>query len=521
MQLADILASIKRHARLALAICLAAVLGLGIFLFTRQEARGGDRYQARVQLLVPARSLEDGTFPEGVPPSLTTGQAAVALSGEVTQAALAASGVPAEQWDDVSFDFTRNEAGDILTLTATADDSDQAVATVEAWISTYNTSRRDTAAAASVAARENARRALIPLDQKLSEVEAQLVAIDPSLLGILGATSAAEGEPNPVLDIPLGTPLETVLLIYERNALLDSKLANQLAYARASAAALTPSAFSTVLERFRPEQIVPELPSPLLPTALFMGGGLLLACLVPVLLDRADRSIREPGQATESLGAPVLATLPATRKQAVLAGAGSPSGAAYRALAVTSVATDRLPNAILVTAPSGRAQDMVAANFAAALADLGVTVALVATDPRHSWYLDASGAVLSGVDATLPDLLDLAQAGQLNGSLSKRLVGTSRENLLVVPPGKTPFHGTLDALPSLLAALSESGIDVTVIAGPAILEDPNATIMAWSTRSVMWAVRGGQITDDEAEEAASRLNLAGVVPFGIALIDAG
>jgi Mrp family chromosome partitioning ATPase len=242
--------------------------------------------------------------------------------------------------------------------------------------------------------------------------------------------------------------------------------------------------------------------------------------LVPVLLDLADRSIRDAPDAAEALGAPVLATLPATRRQAVLATQGTPGAAAYRALAVASVATDRLPNAILVTAPSGRAQDSVAANFAAALADLGVNVALVATDPRHSWYLDAAGAVLSGVDFTLPELLDMAQAGQLNGSLSKRLVGTNRENLSVVPPGKTPYHGTLDALPSLLNALSDSGIDVTVIAGPAILEDPNATIMAWSTRSVLWAVRGGQITEEEADEAASRLSLAGVVPFGIAMIDA-
>jgi hypothetical protein len=388
-------------------------------------------------------------------------------------------------------------------------------------VSTYNSTRRETAAEASAGARDAARRGLEPLTERLAAVEAELQAIDPALLEISGTTSE-EGEAAATdIPIPPGTPLDTVLLIFERTELQSRILATQLEYARQGAAALTPSSFSTVLERFTPEQIVPELPSPVLPTLLFLGGGLALAVLVPVLLDLADRSIREAPDAAEAFGAPVLATLPATRRQASLAAQGTPGAAAYRALAVASVATDRLPNAILVTAPAGRAQDSVAANFAAALADLGVTVALVATDPRHSWYLDASGAVLSGVDFTLPELLDLAQAGQLNGSLSKRLVGTNRENLLVVPPGKAPYHGTLDALPSLLGALTDSGVDVTVIAGPAILEDPNATIMAWSTRSVLWAVRGGQITDEEAEEAASRLHLAGVVPFGIAMIDAG
>ena len=62
-------------------------------------------------------------------------------------------------------------------------------------------------------------------------------------------------------------------------------------------------------------------------------------------------------------------------------------------------------------------------------------------------------------------------------------------------------------------------IDVTVIAAPAILNDPNTTIYAWTTRSVLWVVERGEITVEQARDAASRLSLAGAVPFGVAMVD--
>ena len=76
-------------------------------------------------------------------------------------------------------------------------------------------------------------------------------------------------------------------------------------------------------------------------------------------------------------------------------------------------------------------------------------------------------------------------------------------------PGAQGQDVSLDGLGPLLEALSSSGVDVTVIAGPALLEDPNATILAWITRSVLWAFETGEVTEGEAKEAASRLALAG------------
>jgi Mrp family chromosome partitioning ATPase len=116
------------------------------------------------------------------------------------------------------------------------------------------------------------------------------------------------------------------------------------------------------------------------------------------------------------------------------------------------------------------------------------------------------------------ELLELAHQGRLNGSLTRGLVESHVQNLFVVGPGQTNGKAELDGLRPLLEALS-SDVHVTVIAGPALLEDPDATIFAWTTRSVLWAIETGEVTEVEAKEAASRLTLAGVEAFGIAMVN--
>ena len=247
--------------------------------------------------------------------------------------------------------------------------------------------------------------------------------------------------------------------------------------------------------------------------------GVLLAIGVPVLMDFLDHSIRDPRTAGNALSARVLSTIPPSSPStlAALARPGSARDAAYRALAATSVSTDELPRAIVVTSPVGDMQDSVAANFAAALAGLGLRVALIATQARQAWFL---GADRPPNAATLPDLLALARAGSLNGQINEALLPTQLANLAVLAPGATEADDLLDGLPALLEALARSGIDVTVIAAPALLEDPAATILAWSTRSVLWVIEAGEVTEPEAREAASRLALAGATPFGVAMVDA-
>jgi Mrp family chromosome partitioning ATPase len=523
VQLADVISSIRRHWRAAVGAVLLVVLGLGAFLFLREETREPDRWQAAVQILVPARD-EKGNLPEGVPPMLLQGQATVAMSPRVTGQALERAGLGPADRGNVTFAFGSNERGDIHILTVTAPTLEQARALASSYGSAYVAARRQAVADGSNGQSEDAQQALATLRDRFTEVEAELHRIDPRLLEILPDTAAPddsgadsnEDEPDLAINLPASTPIRTQLLVSERQDLLGKIADARQTYARGSTDTLVPQSYATVVERIAPHKITPEPPSPLIPIGVAVGVAALLAIGIPVLLDRVDHSIRDTHAAGAALAAPVLSTIPApgALRMKTLARPESPGGHAYSTLATASVATDQLPRAIVVTAPVGHMQDTVAANFAAALADLGLRVALVPTHARQSWYADAPKGSL-----TLPEFLMLAYTGRLNGEVPEQLQPTPVNNLRILPHGAAEADTLIDGLPPLLRAFADGGVDVTVIAAPSILEDPSATILAWSTRSVLWVVETGEVTQQQANEAAAKLELAGASPFGVAVVD--
>ena len=521
VQLADVITSFRRHWRAAVGTVVLVAVGLGLFLFLRDQTRPPDRWEASVELLVPARD-DENKVPEGVPPMLLQGQGAVAASGDVTNQAVRRAGLGEEAGDDFTFDFGTNERGDIIILTVTAPTEEQAQALADGYGSAYQAARRGTVAAGSQAERQGAQATLTTLQQRLVQVEDELQRIDPDLFaslpdaaGPLDEDTDTADEP-PRLEVPATTPLETALLVYERQDLIDRIEQARRNFADSATTALVPHSFATVVERVAPKNVTPEPPTPLIPIGVALGVAVLAALGVPVLLDRIDHSIRDSHTAGVALAAPVLSTIPAPPPSYLetLARPGSPGGHAYRTLATASVATDQLPRAIVVTAPIGRMQDTVAANFAAALADLGLRIVLVPTDERQSWYADAPEGA-----PTLPDFLALAYTGRLNGEVPHQLQPTPVENLRILPHGDTEADALIDGLPPLLRVFADGGVDVTVIAAPSILEDPAATILAWSTRSVLWVVETGEVTQQQASEAAAKLELAGASPFGVAVVD--
>jgi Mrp family chromosome partitioning ATPase len=527
VQLADVITSFRRHWRAAVGVVLLVGIGLGAFLFLRDQTRDPDRWLASVEILVPARD-ENGERPEGVPPMLLQGQSTVALSAATTGRALSAVGIEGDARDDVTFDYRSNERGDIITLSVTTPTEDQADALAGSYGWSYITSRSQAVASGSRGAAEGAKSNLGALQERFADVEAALQQVDPELLAGLPDTAEVDDEAAtsgddqvgldvpPAVDIPATTPIETQLLVYERQSLLQRIEATRRAAAQNSTDVIVPRPYASIVERVAPENITPEPPTALIPIAVGIGVAVLLAFAVPVILDRIDHSIRDSHTAGSALAAPVLSTIPAPAPSRLesLARRESPGGHAYRTLATASVATDQLPRAIVVTAPVGQMQDTVAANFAAALADLGLRVVLVPTDRRQAWYADAPEDAL-----TLPDFLTLAYTGRINGEVPHQLQPTPVDNLLILPHGDTGADSLIDGLPPLLRVFAEGGVDVTVIAAPSILEDPSATILAWSTRSVLWVVEVGEVTQQQASEAAARLELAGASPFGVAVVD--
>jgi capsular polysaccharide biosynthesis protein len=526
LQLVDVITSLRRHWRVSLGLILLVAIALGAFMVNRNESLPPDRWEAAVHVLVPARS-EDGELPEGVPAQLLQGQEGLALSDGTTDFALEGASLDEAARDDgdVEFEFTSNERGDIHVLEVTARTRDEAQTLAGTFSQAYFAARQHIVTSAARQARDSARIGAERVGQRLDELDAELETLAPGLVSSLperddsSSSPATTGEDEEAtvdhIDLPDSTPLDVELLVYERQALLRQFERLKSTYASSSTETLVPRSHATVIERTRPKDVTPEPASPLLPIGVGVGLAVLLAVAVPVLLDRVDHSIRDARAASEALSAPILSTIPATpsSQQATLATAGTVRSQAYQTLAAASVATDQLPRAIVVTAPVGTTQDTVAANFAAALADLGLRVALVGTSSRQSWF----GSPEDG-GPTLPDFLSVAGSGRLNGQVRDHLVTTGIPNLRVLPAGDAEAEVLVDGLPPLLRSLADAGVDVTVIAGPSILEDPSATIMAWSTRSVLWAIETGAVTAQQASEAASRLELAGASPFGVAVV---
>jgi capsular polysaccharide biosynthesis protein len=527
LELADILRSLRRRWRIAVAIVLLTGVVVVGALATQKDTKPAPRFRAESHILVPTRD-DKGTFPEGTPPELFFGQSQLAGSGAVRNAALAA--VPAAQRAGVGFGYEQNETGDIITLSATAGSAETARAVASAWANSYIKARGAAVARGSAQSQAGARRALQVLKSRLRSIEVSLSLIDPNLLNINAGTGT---DPNPNSNgstvaptVPSNLPVDSALLVYERAEVRARIEEVGRQYAEGATTALAPGNFATIVEVPPIANITPPASPSKTPTLLIVVVGLLLALAVPILVDRLDHTIRDTKTATAALAAPLLSSIPAAprgRREEV-AKPGTHREAAYRALAATSLATDRLPRSIVVTSPLGDAQDSVAANFATALAGLGVRVALIGTLPRQGWF--THDAVLeprnnngTSEATTFPQLLELAYSGRLNGDAPSLLQRTTVENLYVLPPGDTTIDIANDGLPPLLEALARAHIDVTVIAAPAILNDPNTTIYAWTTRSVLWVVERGEITVEQARDAASRLSLAGAVPFGVAMVD--
>jgi Mrp family chromosome partitioning ATPase len=555
VELTDAVRSIRRHWRLAIAIMLLAVAGLGAFSSLTGGIIPADRWRASAELLVTARDSR-GARPEGVPASLLSPLRA-ANTSENARSIAEALGISR---NDLQLHAFTNETGDVVTLQAVAPSQHLADDARNLYILNYLAARRLASQESRRTAQQSARSAVERFTERLADVERELSAAGVPVAALDPPTDDDEVAPA----VPAGLDIEAQLLVAERQDLLSRLRASQASYGRASTDVLVPASFTELMSRSSAQLLPHEETPPWIPVTGFLLGGLVLAVAVPVARDRFDHTVRTARTATEVLGAPVLAAIPPARNERALVARSSARGSAYRSLAAVTVATDRLPSAVMVTSPSGQAHESVAANYAAALADLGLRVALVATSTEQSWYVPSAdgdahddddgegdgtetgsadgrdgGATLvtpsdvapaAGIGSeedgrggqallTLPQVLEQAHLGRLNGSVESTLLPTTVENLRVLAPGsREELEATLDGLPPLLHALANAEIDVTVIAGPPLLDDPNATIFAWAVRSVLWTVRAGDVTEAQAREAAARLQLAGVEPFGVAMV---
>ncbi|MCU1467947.1 MAG: hypothetical protein JWM72_3875 [Actinomycetia bacterium] len=533
-------------------VFLLACIGVGIFLYSRLHDKPPVRYRAVVTVQIApgsgapqkAKSGSNQTTVTAAPIVQTNVATKLALATPTRVAALKAGGVPATT-RTVTWSARLLPDTHFVALSVTAPNRTLANQVARGWGIAFAQARVKASSASILKQRGTIYADIVRFSNELRSVDLRLAKLMPRIYGGIQRLDRdfGAGSPNSQPSATNGAPAKPPIpdnaspfilkLAYERPRLLDqiSTLADKSA--ELAQTQVTPDAFATVVAT-APAVPLTQSRSTALPAAGGLLGGLALGIGLAVAVDRRDRRIRDPKAAAAAFQAPVLSLVPSSTDSdyVILSNPLSNVAEAYRGLAATSIATDRLPKAIMVSTPHGDAHEEVAANYAAALSRFGLKVALIATSPDQAWYADrfishdqsgnggSTDVATTSHGSTFPELLAAAHAGTLNGQLRDGLPTDDRApNLVVVPPSdEAPAQLPVDGLPPLLLALADAGIDIVVVSGPALLEDADATIVAWATRCVLWAIVEGEITSTEARAAAARLELAGVVPFGVVMV---
>jgi len=519
----DVVGAVRRRWRLVIAIFLLAAVADGIFILNRRSEIRPTRYTSTVTVRIAPKPAEreerndrrDTTTT--VPEISIGGPTRFALGPNVRAQAIKTSAVPQSQ---AGFTATTNPAGDLLRLNAYANTPRDARNLARAWANSYITARRNQAI-------RELRQNKLALATRRDTLYQQKLRVDAILQNIMPLvyrdllrddapfgrnptdTSRNGGTNNPVpLNVSGSSDPAVINLIYQRVSLIDTVQRLSQEIARLNIARETPDIFASLQTQTPPIRTTTP-PHTTIPALLALLAGLTLAITTATLLDRYDGRIRTPQQAANAFHTPVLAIIPPNPHDLpVLDQPHSPTSTAYRGLAAMSIATNHLPTHLMITTPHGDAHDETAINYAAALAQLGLNVTLIAT--TQTWYTNHFTPPQHPTNLTQA----LHQTTQPNPTINPH-TNPLNPHLTLLPPNPDPTQPLpLDHLPNLLTHLNNTGTDITIIAGPPLLENPDATLIAWATQHILWTIHPGHTTTQQAHTAATRAQLANTTPFG-------
>lgn len=364
---------------------------------------------------------------------------------------------------------------------------------------------------------------LVGLEQRIRELDGQLVGLDPA-----------------------GT--DALLLTAQRDAALERYTAVTDSLRGLEAELLDPIGLVT-LERSPAAPLDDE--GGLTGTQISLAGrlliaaalGLVLGVVLALVLDRVDTRMRTGRDAEQAFGLPVLAEVPRfgrfMRSPGFLVAVtrpASPAAEAYRKLRVAlqlmprwleapaALDTDARAAAahsrngsrarvVLVTSPGGdEGKSITAANLAATFAEIGKRVLLLDCDFRRAVQHDmfdverAPGmSDFLGLSDPRPDMKDLAQATRVPG-------------LQTVPAGSVmPNPGRLlGGDVSLLNAAQDIADVVLIDCGP-VLSVNDAVALVPQVDAVVLIARSGRTTVEAAEQTAEQLARVKAPVLGVVL----
>ena len=309
----------------------------------------------------------------------------------------------------------------------------------------------------------------------------------------------------------------------------------------------------------------PHKPNHILNALLGLLSGTLLGIVFVFVGERADRTLKQPGDATQHLRVPELGVIPSStrdsprpkgygyfhgsRRRKQLNGSSSPStgngkpeGAAtestetveltswqrkptliaesFRAT-LTSILfageNGTRPRVLVVTSPSpGEGKTTVVSNLAICLAEINRRVLLIDADmrkPRVHKIFDIANR--RGLSDLLRESGTIEQRG-----LASFVSGTEIPGLFVLPSG-SPTHSIPNLLHSVrtpeLISCAKEEFDTVLIDTPPMMQISDARVLGQMSDAVILILRAGQTTRDTAKAASERFLEDGTRVLGTVL----
>lgn len=269
----------------------------------------------------------------------------------------------------------------------------------------------------------------------------------------------------------------------------------------------------------------PSSPSPLLFAVVGFTASAVLGCMLGLLREQLDKSLRSDRQVERALGLPCLGVVPQvtglSRDHGRLAGylCGKPRSAyaegiraLYAAVLVTDGATDPPPRAVLVTsALPGEGKTSTASSLAVLAARAGQKVLLVDFDLRRPGIAREFGLRPHG------GVVEVITGRQ---SLDQVLISNEEAGIDILPVRSSPSDTTaLLTSPRIRALLGElrQRYDYIVLDSPPLLAVTDARLLALHTDATVFVVRWERTKVDAATAGLKVLRDAGVRVAGVVL----
>lgn len=263
----------------------------------------------------------------------------------------------------------------------------------------------------------------------------------------------------------------------------------------------------------------PSSPQTLRNVALGLLIGLFVGAGLAILRARLDRTVKDPDDASELAGAPVIGTVlrddELEKRHTIDRTGTSPTAEDYRQLRnnLQFLNVDEPPKVIMVTsAIPSEGKTTAVVNLGLALADAGRTVTIIEADlrrPKVTRYLGMVGGVgLTNILAGTAEIDEVVQKYGGGGGLS------------VIAAGPTPPNpGELLASSHMLSLVEKlrGENDYVLIDAPPLLPVADSSGLAVMMDGVLLSVRYGSTTKDQLRQAATTLERVGAKTLGVIL----